>query len=294
MKINATKEALEISPNIYKIIRSGRLNYAFQYKHLVKSVIDILDSLSDLYDNGKNKDFFISPEFNLCFIKIKTLILTIEKTESFYTRKQYTVSKAIVSLLDNPENLFEKWKEIREWHIKSYESFLNFAPFEKRKYKVNPYVAELIGKARNELKRINPINEELRETYVKGIIPTAYEIDFLGTTLTVFAEHLGRRILHKSFKPSGAKFQMFELLFENPNKTINRKDLEKKNIWFDLKMVEMLQRCGFTGNVSKAFVTASKSRAKLRIKVTPEELIKMNIPQRKLDLELLSLPPCDN
>lgn len=288
-KINATKEALEVSPNIYKIIRGGRANYYFQYKHLIKSVIEILDFLYKDYAERKNIVFVIPPKLNLCFIKIKVLILTFEKTESHYTHKKYAVSKLITSLQDDPQEIFGNWKETRDLHIKSYESLEKLPVLNGKKFNVDPYVAKLIGESRIQLKKLKPARLNLSKLVRDNSRPDIYEIILAGTTLTIKASHLGTFILYPNFHFDRIPFRTIEYFLINPNKKVTKSKLENENIKFATSLDELLGKMGFVGNIGKAFISSSSKTATLRNPITTQDIIDLGIDQEKLDLEVLTL-----
>lgn len=293
-QINATKGALEICPNIYKILRAGRLNYWFQYKHLVKSTIEILDFLYNDYEEREKLIFAISPELNLCFIKIKVLILSFEKAESYYTHKKYTLSEVITSLEDESSKIFNNWKDIRPQTIKSYESFVNCKLIKKDKYKVDPYVAQLIGIARKELKKLEPARLKLQQIYEINAKPATYELKLEGETLVIRTSHMGAFILYKNFNWDCNPLRIIRFLMQNPNKRITKSRLIKEQgeiTGIDTPLNEQLGKMGFVGLIRKAFTSSSKNTAVVRNLLKIDDLINLGISPKELDLTIQMLTP---
>lgn len=289
-KINVAKEALEVCPNIYKFLRAGRLNYWFQYKHLVKSTIEILDFLYDDYEEREKLIFAISPELNLCFIKIKVLILSFENTESYYTHKKYTLSKIIISLEDEPSKIFNNWKEIRPQTIKSYESFANCKLIKKKRYTVDPYVAQLIGIAREELKKLKPARLRMTKIVLDNRKPVTYELNLFEEVLTIKTSHMGTFTLH-NFNWGCEPLKIIKYLFDHPNKRITRNRLKENGIKLTIDFDEQLRKMHFVGSIRKAFTSSSKSTATLRTVISSDDLTNLGISRKEFDLTIQTLTP---
>lgn len=289
-KINATKEALEVCPNIYKILRGGRLNYWFQYRYLLRSTIEVLDFLYKDYEERENLIFAISPELNLCFIKIKVLILSFEKAESYYTHKKYTLSEIITSLEDEPSRMFKNWKEIRPQTMKSYESFVNCKPIRKKKYTVDPYVAKLIGIAREELKKLEPARLRMTKIVLDNRKPVTYELNLFEEILTIRTSHMGTFLLH-NFNWGCEPVKIIKYMFDHPNKRITRNRLEENGIKLTIDFDEQLRKMHFVGSIRKAFTSSSKSTATIRKVISSDDLINLSISREELDLTIQTLTP---
>lgn len=146
------------------------------------------------------------------------------------------------------------------------------------KIRLEPEYQESSGKRPANQSKLTSSDESKQDTQPKDVPNVVYEITYTGSREILLNKLL--LISKPDFNSENDLF--FSFLYENPNKTFKVSEIEAKIGTLTKDIHKILENLGFTGDIRKVFINASRTSVCFSNPITRSDLEKLGINIIKL------------